>query len=225
MVSIITIFSILTIVLMLLHEVEVINAKTLNINFLLWSSYIIIIIITVLISILTRQTRITWTKPIAESDILEKGKYSLEKGKIFLIFEQKNEKAFDVFNDAITHNVQGLCLTRENPKIIKEKYQLEKTKIIWLTELKVDNAIDPTDIEEISYSINKFIKSASNGIILFEGLEYLINFSPFLKIMHMLQDLRDKILMKNIVLIIPISKDVLTKDKIKLLERELEVFI
>ena len=43
--------------------------------------------------------------------------------------------------------------------------------------------------------------------------------------MHMLQDLRDKILMKNIVLIIPISKDVLTKDKIKLLERELEVFI
>ena len=70
--------------------------------------------------------------PIMENAVETTQLYHLEPGGIYMVDKQNGPDYMDIFADQVKHNIQGLYVTRQNPKRIREQYGLEKTPIIWL---------------------------------------------------------------------------------------------
>lgn len=160
---------------------------------------------------------------IEKSVKVSRGKYELKNGFSYLIEEDRPDRSVDIFVDQVLHGKQGLAIMRIHPDKIRRKYGLKKTPIIWLTNVSVEGeSIYPTDLEQLSLLITNFISKATNGVVLLEGLEYLVTNNSFNRVMHMLEYTRDKISTSNSFFLAPISPRSLDERDLKLLEREMD---
>jgi two-component system cell cycle response regulator len=151
--------------------------------------------------------------------------FTAEERTSYLIEESKPKISLQIFNQEITAGRKGLCITRKNPKRLRESFNWKKTPIIWLTRNKLDNehCIDPTNISRISMEIVNFIKESKNGIILLEGMEYLISQNSYQIILHFIQLINDKIMLGNCIVIVPLDPLVLNERELHLLERDMKL--
>jgi len=146
----------------------------------------------------------------------------VKKGQSYLIDEERPIKSNEIFVNLVTHGAQGLYITRRFPQEIRNAYNLKLTPIIWLTREKTEeNHIDPTDLVELSYTIKEFIKKTSDGVILVDGLEYLITQNEYKEILKFIQSLRDSIATSLSRLIVPLDHSTLDEQQFHLLKREM----
>lgn len=138
--------------------------------------------------------------PVAEKASDDAPKQSLEMGLIYLFDKSKGNDYMDIFVDQVKHNIQGLCITRHSPKRIREKYGLEKTPIVWLngSELQTsEHCIKPDNLTGLGATINKFMADANEGLVLLDGVEYLIARNSFESVLKFLHLLNDRVMMSN----------------------------
>lgn len=162
--------------------------------------------------------------PIAEkeSDMKSVLTEVVRKGQSYLIEEEKPVKSNEIFINLVTHGVQGLYITRRFPKEVRATYNLKLTPIIWLTREKTEEShIDPTDIVELSHTIKEFIKKTTEGVVLLDGLEYLITQNDYKEILKFIQSLNDSISTSASRLLIPVDKSAMDEQQYHLLKREL----
>jgi hypothetical protein len=162
--------------------------------------------------------------PVAEkeSDMKSILTEIVKKGQSYLVEEEKPVKSNEIFINLVTHGVQGLYITRRFPKDVREAYNLKLTPIIWLTREKTEeNHIDPTDIVELSHTIKEFIKKTTEGVVLLDGVEYLITQNDYKEILKFMQSLNDSISTSASRLLIPIDKSAMDEQQYHLLKREM----
>lgn len=163
------------------------------------------------------------SEPLAEEcSAAEFQKYSLSPSTSILIKDRSFHENFNVFLDQVLHGRSGLCLTRTNPKRILQEYPLKRTPVLWLTELNVKDCINPADLEELGYTIERFIGTADSGVVYLDGVEYLTTYNGFLKTLHLIQDIKDKVSLVNSSLLIPVKSAAFETVQLRLLERELD---
>lgn len=160
----------------------------------------------------------------AEKELKGEKKYSLKEGFSYLVREETPEKSFDIFVEYVTHGVPGLCITRTNPRFLREKYSLKKTPFIWLSSIETKECNSCLDLTEISVSIKDFVRENEVSIIILNGFEFLVTNFDFKKILLFLQMLNEFISTTKSVLIIPISPKTLDVKQLKLIEREIIIF-
>lgn len=161
-------------------------------------------------------------EPLHESNVLEKKVYDLEKGVSYLIKEERNEKSVKVFVDQVRSGKHGLYVTRSNPEIIRRRTNLLKTPMIWLTEVSGENNIDPSRIEELSYAITNFLDSAEGGVVLLEGIPYLVSFSDFNLVLRLIRTLKDTVSTKGATFIVSANPKNFDEHEFSLLQSEFE---
>ncbi|CAJ37246.1 PAS domain S-box protein [Methanocella arvoryzae] len=126
--------------------------------------------------------------------------YRFDPGVIYLFDKKKRQDHMEVFADQVKHNIQGLCITRQNPKKIREKYGLEKTPIIWLNSgegVAGESVIKPDNMTSLGATIYKFMSEAKDGLILLDGMEYLMMRSSYETLLKFIHYLNDRIMMSN----------------------------
>ena len=106
----------------------------------------------------------------------------LERSFAYLIKEDKSERSYAFFEKALSQGLKGFCVTRNYPLKIKSKYNLGDTEILWLSNVGKENSLRPKDLEKLSYSLEQFLANNS-GVILLDGLEYLITNNNFLTVL------------------------------------------
>jgi Na+/proline symporter len=110
-------------------------------------------------------------KPVVEAVKATKAAYTLMPGKIYVI----PDKAYEVFTDQITHGVEGLCITTQEPEELRRKWGFKETPVIKLSHDKgSERFIPPTNLPLLFVTIKSFIESAKNSIVLIDNIEYLI---------------------------------------------------
>lgn len=165
-----------------------------------------------------------FVEPTAEKELKGEKKYRLKEGFSYLVKEETPEKSFDIFIDYVTHGVPGLCITRTNPRFLREKYSLEKTPCIWLSSTKTKECNSSLDLTEISISIKDFVRKSKASIIILNGFEFLVTNFGFRMILLFIQMLSEYISTTESVLIIPINPETLDVKQLKLLEKEMIIF-
>jgi len=152
----------------------------------------------------------------------------LKAGHCYLIEENKPKFCFEVFSHFTQQNYTGLCISRVNPKRIREDYKIkEETTLLWLTDSKSggEDVIAPS-LERITYDIKAFIgknKENSTPLIVFDGLEYLLSNNQFNPVIRFLRHLVDECSMSDSVMLIPLSPLAISQQELKMLEREFDV--
>jgi hypothetical protein len=159
-----------------------------------------------------------------ETEIKSIMRHMLERGHSYLVNEEKPVKSNEIFLDLVTHGVQGLYITRRNPTEVREKYGLKKTPILWLSSLKgQEKNIDPTDLIELSHTIREFIKRTDDGVVILDGLEYLVTQNNYKDVLQFIQSLNDSIAVSNSRLLVPLDPSTLDSQQLHLLKREMTV--
>jgi len=149
--------------------------------------------------------------------------YELRRGFSYLVKETKPTKSFEIFVDQVTHNIQGLCVTRQHPTIIRKEWGLEKTPIIWLSNQLGKVYVNPSNIGILSDTIIRFVEKSGDGVILIDGIEFLIVNNDFDKVLRMVHHVTEAVMENRSRLIVSVDPRTLDTRELALLERNMEI--
>lgn len=120
----------------------------------------------------------------------------LEKGWLFSIKEPG--RILEIFTDLVTHGIQGLYITSEQPEKIRQKYKLDKISIIQITkEVRSPYSISPTQMDSLLYMIKEFLIYADDSVVGIDGLGFLIFYNGFHKVVKFLEDIEEIVIKRN----------------------------
>jgi isoleucyl-tRNA synthetase len=149
---------------------------------------------------------------------------TLEPSFTYLIKEEKSERSYSLFVEALGQGMKGYCITRDYPLKVRSKYNLGDTPIIWLSNIGKENSLRPKDLEKLSFSLEQFLTD-KGGVILLDGVEYLITNNSFLTVLRFIQSLRDQVAIYHSVLLLAVNPSTLDPHELNLLEKEVDVTI
>lgn len=167
-------------------------------------------------------------KSIRESGLGISRKYSLSPGKSYVVEETPPSISFDAFSNLIStadgkgNKPVGIAFTRQHPDLVREKYGLENTVIYWLATRTGEGVISPTNLGILTHTMIKFVEDNENGVILLDGLEYLVSNNDFNKVLRVIDQLNDHISQSGSRLILPVDPRVFEPRELALLERNME---
>lgn len=153
-----------------------------------------------------------------------KRKTELKGGYCYLVEEEIPNYSLEIFTGLQDEEYKGLCITRMNPKRFRDLANLKETKILWLTdkESHVESTIQPS-LELIVYNIGDFTKQSPKGVMLLDGIEYLISNNGFDAVLRFIRRLVDDFSESGCILLVVISPFTLKQQELKIIEREMEV--
>lgn len=139
----------------------------------------------------------------------------------YLIAEKKPEESYTLFKRKLKQGMRGICITRQYPLKVKSAHGLEDVRILWLSNIDQKDAYKPKNLEKLSLEIEKFL-SAGKGLILMDGIEYLISNNDFRTVLHLIQSIKDQVSVSESILIISAAPRTLEKHQLDLLEKEVD---
>ena len=149
----------------------------------------------------------------------------LERSFSYLVEEDRPETSYSLFLNALKKGMKGYCITRNYPAKIRSKFDLKETPVVWLSNVGRDNAIRPKDLEKLSLSLEQFLSQSGGGIVLLDGLEYLITNNNFITVLRLIQSLRDQVAINQSILLMAVNRSTLESHQLNLLEREVDYTI
>lgn len=145
----------------------------------------------------------------------------ITKSSTYLTLEKTSDRSFRLFKQVIDTGMEGLCVTRDYPEKVKKKYGLENVSMIWLSNVDRQDVIRPKNLEKFSLKLEKFLTD-KGGIILLNGLEYLITNNEFRTVLHLIQSIKDQVAINDSILMIPVNPTTLEEHQLDLLESEVD---
>jgi hypothetical protein len=155
-------------------------------------------------------------------------KYNILAGRSYVVEETPPSISFDAFVNLVSTGsngegkLTGIAFTRQHPDLIREKYGLETTAIYWLATRAGDKVISPTNLGILTHTLIKFTETTSNGVILLDGIEYLVSNNDFTKVLRMIDQVNDNISTSKCTMIIPVDPRAFDQRQLALLERNME---
>lgn len=161
---------------------------------------------------------------------------------VYLVYDEKPDSAFSLFSELVSLPLRpdakvpgeedsasatltfliprGLVLTRAVPDDVRQRYMLHVTPIIWLTESPGERRVAPTSLAVATDTLVRFMDANPNSIVLLEGLEYLVTFNDFRRIMKSLDSLNETAWIAKGRLIIAVNPKAFDERDLALLERD-----
>ena len=156
-------------------------------------------------------------------------KYDLHPGRSYVVQESPPHISFDAFVNIVSTAVGeggektvGLAVTRQHPDLVREKYGLEDTPVYWLATRAGEKVISPTNLGILAHMLVKFAEEARDGIILLDGIEYLVSNNDFTKVLRMVNQVSDNIMQSGCRMILPVDPRAFDQKELALLMRNME---
>jgi len=145
----------------------------------------------------------------------------LQDGYSYLIKDDRSDRSYELFMTELKKGRRGFCITRNYPVKIRGKYDLGETPIVWLSNVGKEDSLRPKDLEKLNYSLEQFL-SQGQGVVLLDGLEYLITNNNFLTVLRFVQSLRDQAAINNSIMLMVLNPSTLDANELNLLEKEVD---
>jgi hypothetical protein len=165
---------------------------------------------------------VTQTGTSGEEKVLS-AENEIKEGHCYLVEETRYETSFEIFKEILSGGAQGVCFTREYPGTISEKFGLKDVPVFWLCYSVGDKKIHPKRLGVLGMEIMKFVRENQQGVILLDGLEYLIVNNDFNKVIKTIHSMCEVVMQNSSRLLIPVNPETLNERELALLERNLEV--
>ncbi|MBU1158994.1 MAG: DUF835 domain-containing protein [Candidatus Thermoplasmatota archaeon] len=170
--------------------------------------------------------------------------YDIPRGP-YIIEDEKSDSAMQLFSELISLPLRpdanipgkensasatleyliprGIIVTREFPDNIRERFNIQVTPIIWLTETTGERRIAPTSLAVLTDTLIRFMESNPNSIILLEGIEYLVTFNEFKKVLKHLDSLNETTWISKARTIMTLNPRAFDDKELAMIERDRRV--
>jgi hypothetical protein len=147
-------------------------------------------------------------------------------GDAYLLQESAGTRGrgYEIMKELVRYGYLGLCISRTEPTKLAEKYAFEPgTLVYWLTaERRGDKDLRPAP-EYVVNQVKSFVEEAEdrNGIILLDGLEFLITYSgdQFDAYLKALRRISDLVAQSRTVFVVVYDAEVFPPDRVALIRR------
>ena len=145
-------------------------------------------------------------------------------GHCYLIEEEKPMYSNVLLARKMTEDeFRGLVITRMNPRRIRDEFETDP-EILWLTDKDSSSEKTiPPSLEMIIHTIQEFMKDEKSGMIVLDGIQYLISNTNFDSVLRFLRSLIDELSESTCILALSLSPETLLDQEVSILEREMEV--
>lgn len=167
--------------------------------------------------------------PVRE-EATQKG-IDLTEGDSILVREERPEKAFSVFNRLVDRGMRGMSVTRTDPFKAAARYGLDLTgcNAVWLTRIEKEEiregeerVLVRSNLAKLSSEIREFLSQpGGGGVVLLEGLEYLVTQFDFRPVLKFIQMVREQVSYTSGFFIISADADAVDEREYRLLEKEM----
>ena len=161
----------------------------------------------------------------SEDDVVRTGlPMDIEKSVCYLVKEKKPEVSYRLFEVLMEQKLPGLVVTRQYPERVRRERGLSDVRILWLSHTPGEDFHNPTAIGTLAKVLQKFIEDHSGeGVILLDGLEFLIINNGFLQTLMFVEHVNEFIMQHHGILLLPVSPETLEEKELALLERNVKV--
>jgi two-component system cell cycle response regulator len=149
-------------------------------------------------------------------------KYELESGISYIIKEKRNDKGMELFMKMISKGYSGLYITRHHPKHINRRFETNGMDIIWLSNTMGENYLDPHNLSSLLNIIKSFVEKNERTIILLDGVEYLMINNVYLRLVKLIEQVKDLVILSNSILLISLDDRAFEPKELSLLEKGLK---
>lgn len=120
---------------------------------------------------------------------------------------------------------QGLVVTRRFPTEVRSAFYLQTTPIIWVSTVAGKDNMDPAKLNLLTDSLTNFMERSQNGVVLVDGIEYLVTTNDFQRVLRAIDRWTDATMTSNTRVIISIDPRSFDRKELALLERNREVVL
>ena len=179
---------------------------------------------------------VTEAEPILEVQIAPRTSY--------LVKEPKPIRCYEMMAREKKKGRPVLIICRTPARDVRDKYDLGKSLILWLTmnekaserlpvaALGVDSSghdighendeyVKPGELPKLYSLALNFVDGHEDGLILFEGLEYLTTHNSFQSLMNFLQKLNEYVIHKGFTMIVSVNPATYEPKQLSMLEGEM----
>lgn len=160
--------------------------------------------------------------PQKEESVALPRRFDLKAGRAYLMRERRPKLIFLALSEAVRRGLMGLAVTRLSPTEVRENYDLPATPILWLTSAFGQNHVPPTDSDLLERLVGDFVKEQPQGVVAFEGIEYLVDYQMVERVVRTLRTLRDMATSGGGVLLLSADPTALDEPIARVLQREFE---
>lgn len=148
----------------------------------------------------------------------------IEKGVCYLVKEKKPEVSYRLFEVLMEQKLPGLVVTRQYPERVRRERGLMDVRVLWLSHTPGEDFHNPTAIGTLAKVLQKFVEdNGGEGVILLDGLEFLIINNGFLQTLMFVEHVNEFIMQHRAILLLPVSPETLEEKELALLERNIKV--
>ena len=144
-------------------------------------------------------------------------------GKSYIIPDQKNNIAFDIFVDLSTSGYKGLLIIRSNPLDIKSITSSTSIKTVVLSQGKIEDFENISSLEDLKKKIDDFGKKNKNSVILLDGVHYFFTQFSFNKFIETFYQLNDIILKNRSIMFLRIDPSTLDEKQMAIIKNEFQM--
>ena len=161
--------------------------------------------------------------PRGEASSGDAMKFRIDEGISYLVQEETPDLSFELLLDMVTHDYEGICISRMFPKRVRTRYRLKETPVLWLCSEDGENCLSHPHLGKLYETIGSFLDESSRPVVLLDGFEYLITQNEYKSTLKFLQVMVENVAMKGGVLLLPINPSALDTKDLNLLKREMVV--
>ena len=148
----------------------------------------------------------------------------LTEGDSYLVEETNRDYSHGIFAYLVDQGMNGLGITRSNPKVLRSRMEKATPTIMWLTdhETKSSERVTPS-LEKIMVVIEEYLANNERGVVLIDDLQYLISSNNFDGAVRFIRSLVDKISERKSIFLLSVDPNSLTAQERSIIEREMNV--
>jgi len=148
----------------------------------------------------------------------------LQRGLNYLVVAAGPEPAYRWFNGLLLQNVPGLILSKTFPEKLKREYTLGNAEMFWISDTSPGPKIlDPRRLDfEIMRAFSNFVKANRGGVVMLDGVEYLVVENGFDKVFKFLKKVNDLCGPNEITLFVPMAPNSLEQEAMTMVVKEFD---
>jgi len=144
----------------------------------------------------------------------------LTTGKLYLFIERVPLRTHHTIRKELSQGRKVLYLSKNSPNLLRSQLDFEPgfIQMKWLNPRQEDNCIPPMNLEEFEKSVDLFLRSDKDGIVVLNGLEILEMWNGFRPVLKILKSIQEKVSMNGNNFLISVDPKIQLTDHIKDLE-------
>ncbi len=118
---------------------------------------------------------------------------------------------------------QGLIITNQYPVTVRREHFIQTTPILWLSSVPMQDAMDPAKLSILTDYLLKFMESSQNGVVLVDGLEYIMTSNDFQRMLRAVDRWTEAAMVSNTRIVVSVDRNAFDSKELAFLERDKEI--